>query len=335
MADPPAHESPERVPSSQGVPSSVWRGVFSRHAVTEPVGRWERAAWRAGGLALTMRPQQWVKNVFVLAPLAFAKEVFNPELALRAGGALAVFCLLASAVYTLNDLADRAADRAHPVKRFRPIALGRVPPRWAALLLALLVATSLTGAAFLSRSFLVVALAYFAQNVAYSLKLKRVPYVDVGLLALGFVLRVVAGGLATQTALSGYLLACTALLALFLGFGKRRHELALARGVRRATLERYTRSGLDAALWLTGAATLGTYLAYSLDPATRKYFQSDELWVTTIFVILGIGRFMWLVRARPRAESPTHEMLRDGPFVAIVFGWVGVVMWILYKLGPG
>ena len=294
--------------------------------------------WRFGGVVRSLRPHQWVKNVFVLAPVVFAKEVFAPPLLIRAGTAFVAFCFLASAVYTINDIADVEADRVHRLKRHRPIASGRVSIGFAKVMAAVLIVGSLTGAAFLSTGFFVTAAAYLLLNLAYSFKLKHVAYLDVGCIAAGFVLRVVAGGFATAIEVSWYLLLCTALLALFLGFGKRRHELsaAAAKGARqRAALESYTAAGLERALGVTAVATAVTYLVYTLDPHTRAFFRSDYLWATTIFVAAGILRFLQIVRHRPRAESPTQEMLRDGPFVAIVLLWLGLVLFVVYRLRPG
>jgi 4-hydroxybenzoate polyprenyltransferase len=284
----------------------------------------------------TIRPHQWVKNVFVLAPIVFAKEMFAPTLLLRAASAFLVFCLLAGAVYTLNDILDRDADRAHPLKRSRPIASGRVPLAWAKVLAAVLIVVALGGAVAVGPAFALVAFAYFAQNVWYSFKLKHVAYLDVTFIAAGFVLRVMAGGYATRIPVSGYLLLCTALLALFLGFGKRRHELAGGTNAKaqRHALQSYTRRGLDVALTITAGATIVTYLSYTLDEHTRAFFRTDWLWLSTVFVVLGVMRFLHIVRNRPDAESPTQEMLKDGPFVAIVLGWVVVVMWVVYNLRP-
>lgn len=293
--------------------------------------------WRIGGVVRTIRPHQWVKNVFVLAPVVFAKEIFDPLLLTRAATAFAVFCLLAGAIYTINDIADFEADRMHPVKRSRPIASGRVPMPVAKVLAAVLVLGSLSWAALQNGAFFAVAAAYFVLNLAYSMKLKHVAYLDVGCISAGFVLRVVGGGLATHVYVSRYLFLCTALLALFLGFGKRRHELAAAAGkavLQRAALESYSKRGLDVALAVTALATTGTYLVYTLDPNTRSFFNSDWLWVSSVFVMLGVFRFLQLVSSRPKAESPTQEMLRDGPFVAIVLLWVVLVMWVVYNLRP-
>lgn len=294
---------------------------------------------RLVGLVQTMRPHQWVKNVFVLAPAFFAKDIFVVELLQRAGGAFAVFCLLAGAVYTINDIVDAPADRVHPVKRHRPIASGRVPLGLAKGFAIALFLLGMAGALYGPPLFALVAFAYFALNIAYSFRLKKIAYVDVGCIAFGFVLRVVAGGIGTRIQVSAYLLACTALLALFLGFGKRRHELATAlqnaAGRQRRALDAYSPRALTIALGVTGAASIATYIAYTLDPATMAMFQSEWLWLTTPFVLFGVVRFLQLVATRPKAESPTQEMLRDVPFVVNLVAWVAVVFWIVYQLRPG
>lgn len=298
----------------------------------------EGLLWRVGGVIRTVRPHQWVKNVFVLAPLVFAKEIFDVKLLQHATSAFLVFCLLAGAVYAMNDLADIEADRLHPVKRYRPIASGRVPIPVARGLAGVLVVGSLLWAFSIQPAFALIAAIYFGQNVAYSFKLKHVAYLDVCFIAAGFVLRVMAGGYATRTPVSNYILVCTALLALFLGFGKRRHELSAAAGkaaLQRAALEQYSKRGLDVALAVTGIATVATYLIYTLDPRTEELFHTGNLWPSAVFVMLGVGRFLQLVKSRPKSESPTQEMLRDGPFVAIVLSWVVLVMWVVYRLKPG
>jgi decaprenyl-phosphate phosphoribosyltransferase len=293
--------------------------------------------WRIRGLIRTIRPHQWVKNVFVLAPVVFATKVFDAELLTNAAIAFFAFCLLAGAVYTINDLADVEADRMHPVKRYRPIASGRVPERLARIFAYLLVGVSLAAGAWISVGFAVVAAAYFALNVAYTMKLKHVAYVDVACIATGFVLRVLGGGFATDIKVTWYLFACTALLAFFLGFGKRRHELTTASakaGKQRVALEGYSKRGLDIALIVTASLTIATYLTYTLDSETLQFFKAKTLWPTTIFVVLGVWRFLHIVRYRPKAESPTQEMLSDGPMVGIVLLWIGVIGWLVYHLQP-
>lgn len=301
------------------------------------------------GLIKTIRPHQWVKNVFVLAPMVFHKDVFvstpvgmtlNLTVTGRALAATACFSLLAGAVYTINDLVDVEADRVHPVKRYRPIASGAVPVNLAKAMAAALVIVSMAGALALSPWLSLVAGVYFAENLAYSFELKRVAFLDVSLIAFGFVLRVLAGGIATGVHVSGYMLACTALLALFLGFGKRRHELASEHaGKQRAALQAYTPASLNWALAITGSATVVTYIAYTLDPVTRAFFNTGYLWLTTPFTVMGIARFLMIVNGRAgrgrKAESPTQEMLRDVPMVLNVLLWLVVVVAVVYQLRPG
>lgn len=300
----------------------------------------------ARGLLRTLRPHQWVKNAFVLAPIVFRKGLIlttaqGPALNLtvtgRALGAMGVFCLLAGAVYTINDLVDVDLDRLHPVKRERPIASGQVSERLARIMASGLAVASLAVAYSLGATFAVVASAYFVENLAYSFKLKQVAFLDVVMIAFGFVLRVLAGGIATDVHVSGYMLACTALLALFLGFGKRRHELALEdAGKKRASLRVYTVRSLNIAMATTGAATAVTYTAYTMDPATCAAFNSHRLWLTVPFTVFGIVRFLALVSGRAgrglKAESPTQEMLSDVPFVLNLVIWVIVMAAIVYNL---
>lgn len=330
VASPPAVTAPADPGSSLQLPVSHAGGGLMR------------------GLVKTLRPHQWVKNLFVLAPMFFHKDVFvhtsvgtalNLTVTGRAFAATAVFCLLAGSIYTINDIADVAADRLHPVKRFRPIASGAVPEGIARMVAIVLVVFSMGMAYLIAPALAVVAAVYFAENLAYTFKLKKVAFLDVGLIAFGFVLRVLAGGIATDVHVSGYMLACTALLALFLGFGKRRQELALANaGKQRAALEAYTPASLNWALAVTGVATAVTYVAYTLDPVTRAFFNTNYLFLTAPSVVFGIGRFLQLVNGKAgrglKAESPTQEMLRDVPFVLNLVVWVIVVVAIVYQLRP-
>ncbi len=302
------------------------------------------------GLIKTIRPHQWVKNVFVMAPMVFAKDLVqngadgHATLRLDVTGKAVigtfVFCLLAGAVYTMNDLVDVEADRVHPVKRNRPIASGAVPVGVAKPFAVGLVVIAMLLALKLNVLFALVAGAYFVENILYSFKLKKVAFLDVGLIALGFVLRVIAGGYATDVKVSWYMIACTALLALFLGFGKRRHELEGATaGKQRQALEAYTKGGLNVALVVTGLATIVTYTAYTLDPATQEFFHSNYLWLTAPFTFFALARFLMLVSGRAgrgrKAESPTQDMLSDVPFVLNLILWTIIVAVLVYRLRPG
>jgi decaprenyl-phosphate phosphoribosyltransferase len=326
---------------------AVGDAVLAPAAPAAPLSK-PAARSSARGLIKTLRPHQWVKNLFVLAPMFFHKDVFlatgeGPALNLivtgRALAATGIFCLLAGAVYAINDLADVEADRAHPVKRQRPIASGQVSESMARAMASGLVLFSIGASYCLSPLLAIVALIYFIENLAYTFKFKKVAFLDVGFIAFGFVLRVLAGGIATHVHVSGYMLACTALLALFLGFGKRRHELALENaGKQRVALDAYSARSLDIALGVTGAATAVTYVAYTLDSYTRAFFNSNYLWLTAPFTIFGIVRFLLLVSGRAgrgvRAESPTQEMLVDVPFVLNLVIWTAVVVAVVYKLRP-
>ncbi|MEM1034343.1 MAG: decaprenyl-phosphate phosphoribosyltransferase [Myxococcota bacterium] len=289
----------------------------------------------ARGVVRTMRPHQWVKNLFVLAPVVFAKNLTHPSIIISALGVFAIFCLLAGSIYTLNDIVDVEADRIHPVKRHRPIAAGRVPLPVAKAMVVVLLGLCLVGGSLGPWTFLATAGAYFALQTAYSFRLKKVAYLDVACIAAGFVLRVLAGGFATRTPVSAYMIACTAFLALFLGFGKRRHELLGAGAVaQRAALRHYSPGALFWALASTGVAAVVSYLLYTLDDEIQAVFNSEWLWLTTIHPLIGVGRFLQLITSRPDAESPTQEMLRDVPFMLNLVAWIVEIIVIVYRLRP-
>jgi decaprenyl-phosphate phosphoribosyltransferase len=282
-----------------------------------------------------MRPHQWVKNLFVVAPLVFAKELFEAPMAGRTAWAFVLFCLASSTVYVLNDLSDVEADRAHPVKRHRPIASGKVTTlaaRNAALGMALV---TVAGALALGPTFLATVVAYLLLNLAYTAHLKRLPYVDVLSIAAGFELRVIGGAFAAPVPPSAYLLVVTFLLATFLGFGKRMHELSgMDEGkAQRAVLASYSAPTLSVLLFATGTATALSYVLYTLDPATRAFFGTDFLVATAPFTVVGVLRFLHLVRHRPEAESPTEEMLRDWPFLMNLVLWAVAVVLVIYLGG--
>jgi decaprenyl-phosphate phosphoribosyltransferase len=284
------------------------------------------------GIVKSIRPHQWVKNLFVLVPAVFAKELFDPTTGTRVFVGFAAFCLASSAVYLVNDLADIEADRAHPKKRFRPIASGQISPRTASIAAIILGLTALGASIFLGVRFSAAIGSYLLLNAAYGVKLKHVPYVDVTCISTGFFLRVLAGAYAAQVPASKYLLLVTFLLALFLALGKRMHELtsSAAAHKHRSVLKLYDKRPLTFFLFGTAAATVGIYIAYSIDPDTRAFFGTDSLVWTTAFALFGVGRFIFLVRNRPDSESPTEEMLRDPPLLLTAAIWGFIVMLIIY-----
>lgn len=282
------------------------------------------------GLLKTMRPHQWVKNLVVLGPVVFAHQLLNVEVTLRAFGGFVLFCLLASAIYVLNDLVDVEADRRHPTKKHRPIASGQVPVPLARAAFAALVSVALGAGAWLSLPMVGAMVGYFVLNLAYSFKLKKIAYVDVLCIALGFELRVLAGAFAARVPPSAYLVVVMFLAAMFLGLGKRLHELGVAGGGEtRSVLRAYDPRIVTWLLGAFGLATVATYAVYTLDPSTIERFGTPYLVVSTLFTAFGVFRFVQLVR-RSHAESPTDAMLRDGPFLLNLAAWAVVVTAILY-----
>lgn len=288
-----------------------------------------------GGLVRAMRPHQWVKNLFVLTPLLFAKELFDLEHVLRAAAGFLAFSFAASAVYLLNDVADLEADRAHPVKRARPIASGKVSVQTATRAAVVLVVLALAGGFLLNPWFAAITLGYLAQNVVYSQWLKRIPYVDVLSIAVGFELRVLAGAVAAQVVASTYLLVVTFLLAVFLGLGKRMHELRQGEAAhkQRSVLKGYREGPVTVMMLLAALATVSTYAIYTLEPSTQEAFGTDRLVWTTPFTLIGVLRFLALVRGSAHAESPTEEMLRDIPFLANLALWTAAIFFVIYLGG--
>ncbi len=284
-------------------------------------------------LLRALRLHQWVKNLFVVAPAVFARRLDERDVLLEAAIAFLCFGFASSAVYLFNDLRDAPADRLHPVKRHRPIASGQLSERLAARVSVALATLAVLGASWLRPVFGLVVGGYLLLNVLYTLWTKRVPYLDVLSIALGFELRVLGGALAVAVPASGYLLGVTFLLAAFLGFGKRLHELGQAERAagQRQVLGAYSRRWLERLLWATSVATMATYLVYTLDPHTAQALGTGALWVTVPPAAFGILRFVALLRRRDRAESPTEAMLRDAPFVVNLLLWAALVLGLLYR----
>jgi 4-hydroxybenzoate polyprenyltransferase len=292
-------------------------------------------------LAQELRPRQWTKNLLLFAGVLFSQHLMDPAMLLRAGAGFVAFSFLSGAVYLLNDLKDVEADRLHPTKRFRPIAAGRLPVgvAWAALvpLLALVALLSL----WLGRPFAWTALLYLVLNLAYTFGLKQVVLVDVFFVALGFVIRAIAGvqlmlPLAPDTVLSPWLLVCTFFGALFLALSKRRRELMNAgdgASRQRAVLDHYTPDLLDGLLMVSAATSLMGYALYTIWPATVAKFHTEALLSTVPFVAYGIFRYLYLVRATETTEDPSQVLLTDRPLAVCVILYVITVVIILYRIG--
>jgi 4-hydroxybenzoate polyprenyltransferase len=286
-------------------------------------------------LVRTLRPKQWVKNIFVAAPLVFARHLGDTTYVIKTALAVLAFCALSGAVYAFNDVRDAASDRLHPTKRRRPIAAGQLSERAGLIWSGVLAVVALIGCAFIAWPLVAFAAAYLVQNVAYSVKLKHIAFVDVGLIASGFLLRVLGGAAAIDVRASGWLLLCTALLALFLGFGKRAHELAWAErngraAATRAALAGYRLDVLRAAMLVFGVVTCATFVGYTLDPHTIAFFGTDRLVYSAPFVLVGVVRFLSLALWRPTEESPTDAMLKDSWFLVAVAGAVAAILYAIY-----
>lgn len=291
---------------------------------------------KATAILHTLRPQQWVKNLFVAAPLVFAKQLFQADSALRTGAAMLAFCALSGAVYAFNDVRDVQEDRAHPRKRFRPIAAGELSEHTALVLAGSLIIGALAVCAVIAWELAVVAAAYVTVNLSYSLVLKRIAWIDVGLIAAGFLLRVTAGAYAIDVPESVWLLVCTGLLATLLGLGKRAQELWIARAAERdaadtrPALAGYSLATVRTVMLLLALATVVVYALYTQDTRTIAEFGTRQLVWTLPFCVLGIGRFMYLAIIAPTKISPTEAMLRDWPFVLNIAVWAVVVLLIIY-----
>ena len=285
-------------------------------------------------LMRSLRPQQWAKNFFVLAPLVFAQRLTDLPSLERALMAFAAFCLAASAVYLLNDLHDREEDRRHPVKSRRPLASGalKAPVAWFAA--AALIAGAVALALPLGGDFAVFLGAYVTLNVLYSLGLKTVVILDVLCISLGFVLRILAGAAAIDVKVSSWLLLCTTFLSLFLAFSKRRHEIQLlAEGAaqQRKVLSQYSAAFLDQMINVVTASAVVCYALYAVSPETVERFHTEHLVYTVPFVLFGIFRYLYLVYQRTDAKNPTEALLFDGPFLVNLLLWGAAVIWIVYR----
>ena len=285
-------------------------------------------------LIISLRPDQWTKNLLVFAALIFAVKLLDPAALANASAAFLIFCAVSGAVYLVNDVSDREADALHPVKRMRPIASGALSPAAALGWAAALSVVALAAAYWLQPMFAVSASAYLALFVLYTRWLKHIVILDVMSIAIGFVLRAEAGGLVIGVPVSDWLLVCTILGALFLGLAKRRHEITMlgdgAKGHRRI-LEEYDPYLLDQMIAIVAAATLVVYVVYCASPETAERFSTQLLVLTTPFPIYGIFRYLYLVHRKHGGGSPSDMLLRDRPLLSCVALWGIAVILIIYR----
>lgn len=281
----------------------------------------------------SMRPHQWTKNFFVFAPLIFSENIFNFPLVLRSFFAFAIFCALTGAIYIFNDLRDVDEDRRHPVKSLRPIASGRLGKTPALTAFAFLCVLSLALSLLLSLNFFLLSLAYVLLQLAYSGWLKHIVILDVLLVAAGFLLRVIAGGVAIDVGLSEWLLICTFLLALFIALSKRRHELIFLEkdaSSHRPSLKEYSPYLLDQMISVVTASTVMAYCLYTISEETIAKFGSSNLIFTVPFVLYGIFRYLYLIHQKNEGGSPEILLFKDRPFFLSILLWIFSAILILY-----
>jgi 4-hydroxybenzoate polyprenyltransferase len=293
-------------------------------------------------LVRAMRPQQWVKNLFVYAPILFAQEWHKEGLVVRATGTFAAFCLLSSGVYLVNDVQDREADRLHPKKRLRPIASGELSATAALAAAAVLIAAAFAlvrlppPLGLYSNRVAAACGAYLAIQLLYTWRLKHVVILDVLCVASGFVLRLLAGGPASQVSLSPWIIVCTVFLSLFLALCKRRHEVVSLGGdaaAHRAILAEYPPALLDQLIGTATACTLVTYALYTVDRRTIEVHRlrpEPVLAVTLPFVIFGMFRYLFLVYRREGGGSPTSTLVRDVPLMVDGVLYVATVLAVFH-----
>ena len=291
------------------------------------------------GLIKLIRPKQWVKNVFVLIPLFFGGELLNPHAVTTALLTFVSFCFAASSIYCLNDIVDVEADRRHPVKCKRPVAAGIVTVTQAWLLMVGFIVAAVAISLFAITTLgvdwktLAVVIFYWLLNIAYCTRLKQYAIIDVCVVAFGFVLRILAGGQATDVVLSKWLVLMTFLLTLFLSFAKRRDDVLrmeeTGEAPRRNTI-RYNMTFINQAITITAAVTLVCYIMYTVSPEVIARVHTEYVYLTTVFVLLGLLRYIQLAVVDKRSGDPTKVILRDRFIQLIVLAWGLSFLIIIY-----
>ena len=284
-----------------------------------------------------LRPQQWVKNVFIFAGLIFSRHFYYIESITTAIAAFVVFCALSSAIYILNDVLDYEEDAVHPTKCHRPIAAGKIKRATAVILSVVIGIIALYGAHLINARFLFVCLLYAVMMIIYSVVVKHIIILDVLFVAIGYVLRAIAGAVAISVEISAWLLLCTLLFALFLVVSKRRTEIVLLgdNATRhRKTLDQYSFAILDQMIAIVTSACIVSYCLYTLAPETVAKFQTKNLIFTVPFVVYGIFRYLYITYKKTEAAIPERALLTDMPLLVCFVLWVVVCVVILVNTSP-
>ena len=287
------------------------------------------------GLIKTMRPRQWTKNVFIFAALTFDVKLFDPYYLAQTVAGFVLLCLVSGTVYIINDLADIEKDRQHPKKRNRPLASGQVSTRAALIAAIVLPLVTLPLGFWLNLGFGAILVGYLLLQIAYSFRLKNVVIIDVMVIAAGFLLRVAAGvPLVEAERFSPWLYICMTLLALLIGFGKRRHELVLLKenaNMHRQSLEEYNLPLLDHAITIVTASTLLAYALYTFSAPNLP--PNHSMMLTIPFILYAVFRYLYLIHVKGMGGAPEEIVLSDRPLQAAVGLWGLSVIVVMYFLG--
>jgi 4-hydroxybenzoate polyprenyltransferase len=285
------------------------------------------------GLLIELRPKEWSKNLLVFSGLVFSRSLFDYHHLLLSLGGFVAFCLMSSGVYLFNDLNDLTEDKLHPVKKNRPLAAGILNINLARFVMVLLFLGAGGLALNLSYPFVVILGLYLILNLGYSLGLKNVVVLDVLIISSGFVIRAIAGAAVLQVEASAWLVLCTSMVALLVGFGKRRHELVLLEenaGSHRASLNDYSIQFLDSMMTICGGAAVVCYALYTMSDDTVSRFQTRNLLITLPFVIYGVFRYLFLIYKRQVGGDPVQLLFRDRPSLLNILLWFIAVCLVIY-----
>lgn len=280
-----------------------------------------------------MRPRQWTKNLIIFAGLIFSLNLFKPFLLLKTFIAFSVFCLLSGVIYIINDIKDLEKDKNHPLKSKRPLASGELQISSAILILMILIPFILLISFLLNTSFGYIAILYLTLLTSYSFYLKHIVILDVLIIAIGFVLRAVAGAVVIEVLISPWLFVCTILLALFLALGKRRHELLLLGEEalnHRKILKEYSPELLDQMIAVVTASMVMAYSLYTMAPETRGKLHTSYMNLTIPFVLYGIFRYLYLIHKREEGGDPSSILLTDKPMLINVILWMLTAIILIY-----
>lgn len=279
-----------------------------------------------------MRVTQWIKNIFLFVPLVFSKHLFHHGYFEITVQAFLVFCFISSVVYTVNDIVDIKSDKLHPKKKFRPIASGKISKNNAFLLASVLLIISISFSWSLNHSFAYLAFGYLLLNVFYSFIFKHIVLLDIFSIAAGFMIRVAAGAVVINVELSSWLILTTLFLSLFLAIMKRRSELSLkvneSEISTRKVLEHYTVGFIDQMATITGSGVIICYALYTVAERTVTIFRTENLIYTTVFVVFGVFRYMYIVIKNNKGENTTEDLLTDFPMIlnSLLYGIVTILI---------